>query len=468
MVLIDTVGMSQRDRMVAEQAAMLSAGGRVARLLLLNSTARADTLDDVVRAYRGPDLAGAIMTKVDEATGLGTVLDVLLRHELPLYYVANGQRVPEDLHLPNRPYLLHRSLKKADDDSAHHLDAVEAGLRLAASGQRLATTGRASVVDFHQDQAAGLRRMFVRAPARIVTFAGGAANCGTSTALLATALALAEAGERVALIDEHQGSGSACARLGLTTRFDLLQAVNRDAHALPRAPQRRRQSHRVCRRPAGGPGGRPDAHPDPGAGGTGGGAEERRRLDPGGCRRRPCRRLAACAPCRALGGGLERQPRCAHRRLHAHQARCVHGGRGRHRLVARRARTGLDGTRIYAQIAEVARAHLERVPEWLGELPAPAQWCQPAPWASSRNWTRAAVPWANGWRTGWPGPGRRAGPTAITRRRATGVGLLHGVGHEQTTTRAEGQRRCIPPQERWTRTNWSNSTRRWSSVSPTT
>jgi len=141
MVLIDTVGTSQRDRRVAEQAAMLSAGGRVARLLLLNSTARADTLDDVVRAYRGPDLAGAIMTKVDEATGLGTVLDVLLRHELPLYYVANGQRVPEDLHLPNRPYLLHRSLKKADDDSAHHLDAVEAGLRLAASGQRLATTG---------------------------------------------------------------------------------------------------------------------------------------------------------------------------------------------------------------------------------------------------------------------------------------------------------------------------------------
>lgn len=141
MVLIDTVGMSQRDRMVAEQAAMLSAGGRVARLLLLNATARADTLDDVVRAYRGPDLAGAIMTKVDEATGLGTVLDVLLRHELPLYYVANGQRVPEDLHLPNRPYLLHRSLKKADETSAHHLDEQEAGLRLAASGQRLATTG---------------------------------------------------------------------------------------------------------------------------------------------------------------------------------------------------------------------------------------------------------------------------------------------------------------------------------------
>lgn len=137
MVLIDTVGMSQRDRMVAEQAAMLSASGRVARLLLLNSTTRSDTLDDVVRAYAGPDLAGAIMTKVDEAAGLGPVLDVLLRHELPLYYVANGQRVPEDLHLPNRPYLLHRSLKRAESDSPHHLQDHEAGLLMAASRQRL-------------------------------------------------------------------------------------------------------------------------------------------------------------------------------------------------------------------------------------------------------------------------------------------------------------------------------------------
>ncbi len=41
MVLIDTMGMSQRDRMVAEQASMLSGAGEVRRLLLLNATAAA-------------------------------------------------------------------------------------------------------------------------------------------------------------------------------------------------------------------------------------------------------------------------------------------------------------------------------------------------------------------------------------------------------------------------------------------
>ena len=134
MVLIDTVGMSQRDKMVAEQAAMLLGAGHVKRLLLLNATTRGDTLDDVVRAYDGPDLAGCVLTKVDEAASLAPALDVAVRHEIDVYYVANGQRVPEDLHLPNRAYLLHRALKAVPEDSPYHLDADEAGQLMAAAG----------------------------------------------------------------------------------------------------------------------------------------------------------------------------------------------------------------------------------------------------------------------------------------------------------------------------------------------
>jgi flagellar biosynthesis protein FlhF len=137
MVLIDTVGMSQRDQAVTEQIAMLSSSGDVRRLLLLNAVARADALDDVVRAYSAPnggaDLAGAIISKVDESVTLGPVLDVLMRHQLPLFYVANGQRVPEDLHLPNRAYLLHRALRAAGEDSPQHLSAQDAGLVMASS-----------------------------------------------------------------------------------------------------------------------------------------------------------------------------------------------------------------------------------------------------------------------------------------------------------------------------------------------
>ncbi len=133
MVLVDTMGMSQRDRMVTEQIGMLADCG-VQRLLLLNSTARGDTMDDVVRAYRGPDLAGCILTKVDEAASLAPALDVVMRHNLKLHYVSNGQRVPEDLHLPNRAYLLHRAFKDAPEASPHRFDGVEPGLVMANAG----------------------------------------------------------------------------------------------------------------------------------------------------------------------------------------------------------------------------------------------------------------------------------------------------------------------------------------------
>ncbi len=128
MVLIDTAGMSQRDRMIADQAAMLTRSSQVNRLLLLNAGSRGDTLDDVVRAYGGDGMAGCILTKVDEATALAPSIDCIVRHGLTLSYVANGQRVPEDLYLPNRKYLLHRAFKVGSGETAHTLHKEEIAL----------------------------------------------------------------------------------------------------------------------------------------------------------------------------------------------------------------------------------------------------------------------------------------------------------------------------------------------------
>jgi flagellar biosynthesis protein FlhF len=142
MVLIDTMGMSQRDKMVAEQAAMLTGAGKVSRLLLLNATSRGDTLDDVVNAYAGDDLAGVILTKMDEAMSLAPVLDVAIRRQVEVFYVANGQRVPEDLHLPNRDKLLGQALRELPASSPFRLDPLEAGLMLATGGKGRGTSLR--------------------------------------------------------------------------------------------------------------------------------------------------------------------------------------------------------------------------------------------------------------------------------------------------------------------------------------
>ncbi len=130
MVLVDTMGMSQKDKLVPELTDML-AGCDVQRLLLLSSTSRGDTLDEVVNAYLGDHLAGCILTKIDEAASLASPLDVIMRHGLRLHYVSNGQRVPEDLHLPNRSYLLHRAFRDLPDTSPFKHDGLEPGLMLA-------------------------------------------------------------------------------------------------------------------------------------------------------------------------------------------------------------------------------------------------------------------------------------------------------------------------------------------------
>jgi flagellar biosynthesis protein FlhF len=116
LVIIDTMGVGQRDSRVAEQAQMFDESG-VQRLLLLNATSSGGTLDDVVKMYGGAGVIGCIPTKLDEAVTLGTVLDVVVRHKLTMHYIASGQRVPEDLHEVNLEYLLHRVFKDVGKNS---------------------------------------------------------------------------------------------------------------------------------------------------------------------------------------------------------------------------------------------------------------------------------------------------------------------------------------------------------------
>ncbi len=124
LVLIDTMGVGQRDSRVAEQTRMFDEAA-VGRLLLLNATSAGGTLDDVVQMYGGKNVIGCIPTKLDEAVQLGTVLDVAARHKLLLHYIASGQRVPEDLHEVNLDYLLHRAFKPSAKPSAFVLQDME-------------------------------------------------------------------------------------------------------------------------------------------------------------------------------------------------------------------------------------------------------------------------------------------------------------------------------------------------------
>lgn len=134
-VLIDTVGMSQRDRLVSDQIAMLS-GANVKKLLCLNATSNGETLSEVIRSYQGAGLTGCIITKMDEAAHIGSVLDAIIRHKLTMFYLANGQRVPEDLHLADKQYLIDHAFKYKRSQPAYQYQDDELPILLASAGAR--------------------------------------------------------------------------------------------------------------------------------------------------------------------------------------------------------------------------------------------------------------------------------------------------------------------------------------------
>lgn len=128
LVLVDTAGISHRDRSLATHFQWLNAARRMRSYLVLPANGQAEDLDEIVQRFRGADPEGVILSKVDETSRLGTALSVVIRQRMPLAYVADGQRVPEDLQVAEGHRLVLRlnDLRRATSETAHteHTHAV--------------------------------------------------------------------------------------------------------------------------------------------------------------------------------------------------------------------------------------------------------------------------------------------------------------------------------------------------------
>ena len=112
LVLIDTAGMSQRDVRLYEQFATLkSVGYNIDAYVVLSATAQQGSLNEVVQVFGKQALAGAMITKVDESSSLGAVLDVVVKNDLKLGYVSIGQKVPEDIIPARVEYLIAKAVE---------------------------------------------------------------------------------------------------------------------------------------------------------------------------------------------------------------------------------------------------------------------------------------------------------------------------------------------------------------------
>jgi flagellar biosynthesis protein FlhF len=106
LVLMDTAGRSPKDDVkIRELRAFLTEAQADEVHLVLSTVANPRTMQQTAERFAAVGTTALILTKLDEATGLGNILPVLSRCGLPLSYLTNGQNVPDDIELADAQQL---------------------------------------------------------------------------------------------------------------------------------------------------------------------------------------------------------------------------------------------------------------------------------------------------------------------------------------------------------------------------
>ncbi len=108
LVLIDTAGMGQRDIRLVEHLTTLIDNSRVRirNYLVLAANTQQRVMQENVERFKRVPLAGCIYTKLDESLSVGEIIATSIQNGLPIGYLTDGQRVPEDIKVANTQKLV--------------------------------------------------------------------------------------------------------------------------------------------------------------------------------------------------------------------------------------------------------------------------------------------------------------------------------------------------------------------------
>lgn len=100
LVLIDTTGAGARDPRLTETIRALRQGSSTLEIALtLSASTQAGVVEETLAALGGERIDACVLTKLDEAASLGGMLSALMRSRVPVAYVSEGRRVPDDLRV---------------------------------------------------------------------------------------------------------------------------------------------------------------------------------------------------------------------------------------------------------------------------------------------------------------------------------------------------------------------------------
>ncbi len=98
LVLIDTAGRSPRDEMQIQELKRLLAAANCDEVqLVLSATASSRSLLATAKQFQAANATSIILSKLDEASQLGSLLSLAQEVDLPISYLTTGQDVPDDI-----------------------------------------------------------------------------------------------------------------------------------------------------------------------------------------------------------------------------------------------------------------------------------------------------------------------------------------------------------------------------------
>jgi flagellar biosynthesis protein FlhF len=97
-ILIDTTGRSSKNKMqISELRTFVEKADPQNIHLVLSSTTKNKDIKYIIEGYQILHYNSIIVTKLDETSTYGSILNILRLAKIPLSFVTTGQNVPDDI-----------------------------------------------------------------------------------------------------------------------------------------------------------------------------------------------------------------------------------------------------------------------------------------------------------------------------------------------------------------------------------
>lgn len=97
-ILMDTAGRNyQQKQYIEDLERLLPKTVKIQINLVLSLTSKLEDMKKIIENFKTIQMEGLVLTKKDETSSAGAILNLICRYSIPIRYIANGQNVPDDL-----------------------------------------------------------------------------------------------------------------------------------------------------------------------------------------------------------------------------------------------------------------------------------------------------------------------------------------------------------------------------------